>query len=148
LTLTDFIPLLSLSMEEMYAYMLLFMNTPGLILDIFTFGVLLGLIALKNEEYHGNILLFTAICSVIHTILAYISIFLIEGSLSMGITPTGLILVVVGIINIISLIFLVMFNIFLILYSFKLEELYLKIPAILLLIITLITIITMILSLF
>lgn len=148
LTLADFIPLLSLSIDEYYAFMLFFIESPGFIINILTFGVILLLIASKNEAYHGNLLTYTAISSIIHAVLAFISTLLLDGSLSMGMNPTGMIVIIIGIINIISLVFLVIFNLFLILYSFRLDELYFKIAATLLLINTLLTILTMILSIF
>ena len=148
LTLMDFVTLLSLSIDEFYVYMLFFIYSPAILVDILTFGVLLILIALKNEAQYGNTLLYAAISSVIYTCSGYISLFLIQFSLSLGINPTGIILMISGIINIISLIFLIMFNIFLIFYSFRLDELYFKIPAILLLINSIIFILNLILLMF
>ena len=147
-SLLDFLPLLSLSINEYYMYLLYFMYTPAFLIELLTFGVFLILIALKNEERDGKILSYAGISSIIYTILGFIATFLIYSSLSLGSYPDGVILIIMGISNIISMIFLVVFNIFLILYSIRCDELYLKIPAILLSIITLIIIINMILLIF
>ena len=148
LTLMDFVPILSLSINEFYAYMLFFVYSPAFLIDISTFGVLLIIIALRNEATYGNLLMISAISSLIHTTLALISTFLLQGSLLIGISPTGAILIVIGLINIISMIFLVIFNIFLMLYSYKIDESYLKIAALMLTLYTLIAILSMILAFF
>ena len=129
-------------------YMLYFIYTPAFLLELLTFGVLLILVASKNEERDGNILSYAGISSIIYTILSFMATFIMYSSLSLGSYPDGLMLVIMGILNIISIIFRVSFNILIILYSIRLNELYLKIPAYLLLIITLVTIITMILPIF
>ena len=148
LSLADFMPLLSLNLNEMYSYMLFFMYTPSFLIAILTFGVFIFLIASKNEARDGRILLFAAISSIIHSILDFIAIFLMYSSLSLGSPPNGATLIIIGISNISAMIFLVAFNILVILYSIRVDELYLKIPAILLSISTFITITSMILSLF
>jgi len=146
--LTDFISFLSLDLEELYTYMLYVIYLPTFIVELLTFGAFLILIASNNEERDGRLLLFAGISSITHTIFGFLVTFLLYSSLSLGSYPNGVSLLIMGIANIISLIFLVVFNILLILYSFKLDELYLKISAFSLLLTTLITIGTMILSIF
>jgi len=145
-SLMDFIPYLSLSMQEFYLYILYIISLPSMFIEILTFTVILVLLSLKNQENYGYLLLYAAISSTIFTILAFINSFILNTTFSMGLIPTGFVSIILMILNIIAMIFLMIFNLILIIYSFKLEELYLKLASILLLLSTIFIIISLLIS--
>jgi hypothetical protein len=117
-----------------------------MIIGILTFGVILALLSLKNQETYGYMLLYAAISSTIFSILAFINLFIIDTTFSMGSIPTEFVSIMLMILNIIAIIFRIIFNLILIIYSYKLEELYLKLTSILLLLSTTFIIISILIS--